>query len=113
MFSTDPARPSATPRDSQSIRPTTGPRSRRAGRRIAVAGVLGGLALPLVGFAVADSVNADWSPVEVMISHYVYAPRGGWLVPIGVLSLAVASGALAWLVAAHTRGGRFGSARRR
>jgi hypothetical protein len=66
------------------------------------------LALPLIGFAVADLINPDWSPAEAMISHYVHAPRGGWLIPLGVLVMAVASGTLTWLVAAYTRGGRFG-----
>jgi hypothetical protein len=72
--------------------------------------VLGGLALPLIGFAVADLINPDWSPVEAMISHYVHAPHGGWLIPLGTLSMAVASGTLTWLAAAYTRGGRAGLA---
>ncbi|MFG3688539.1 DUF998 domain-containing protein [Micromonospora sp. NPDC047740] len=60
--------------------------------------------MPLIGFAVVDVINPDWSPAEAMISHYVHAPRGGWLVPLGVLALAVASGTLTWLAAAYTRG---------
>ena len=36
--------------------------------------------MPLIGFAVADVINPDWSPAEAMISHYVHAPYGGWLV---------------------------------
>lgn len=108
MFSTDPAGTSPTLRGSQSIEPATAPRSPRTARRIAVDCVLGGLTLPLIGFAVADVINPDRSPVESMISHYVHAPRGGWLIPIGVLVMAVASGTLTWLAGAYTRAGRLG-----
>ncbi|MEV6597949.1 DUF998 domain-containing protein [Actinoplanes sp. NPDC051346] len=107
MFRTDPAGTSPAPRGSQSVHPATAPRT---GRRIAVDSVLGGLVLPLIGFAVADVINPDWSPAEAMISHYVHAPHGGWLVPLGTLSMAVASGTLTWLAAAYTRGGRAGLA---
>ena len=111
MFSTDPTRTSPVPRGSGSIHPATSPRLPRAGRhRIAADSVLGGLTLPLIGFAVADLINPDWSPIEAMTSHYVHAPRGGWLIPSGVLILAVASAALTRLLAAHTRGGRVGLA---
>ncbi len=110
MFSTDPATTSSPSRGSQSIQPATAPRSPRTGRRIAVDSVLGGLLLPLIGFAVADVINPDWSPVEATSSHYVHAPRGGWLIQLGTLVMAVASGTLTWLVAAHTRGGRAGLA---
>lgn len=106
MFVTDPARTSSTPRGPGAIPPPVGPRS---GRRVAD-GVLAGLALSLIGFAVADAINPEWSPVEVMISHYVHAPRGGWLIPAGVLGLAVASAPLTWLVAVSTRGARRGVA---
>jgi hypothetical protein len=110
MFSTDPTRTSPAPRGPGAIQPATASRSPRTGRRIAVDGVLGGLALPLIGFAVADVINPDWSPAEAMISHYVHAPRGGWLVPLGTLSMAIASGMLTWLAAAYTRGSRAGLA---
>jgi hypothetical membrane protein len=111
MFSTGPTRTSPLPRGSGPIHPGTAPRSRHTGhRRIAVDGVLGALTLPLIGFAVADLINPEQSPTEAMISHYVHAPRGGWLIPTGVLIMAVASGTLTWLVAAYTRGGRFGRA---
>jgi hypothetical protein len=107
MFSTDRAGTSPRPRGSQSIQPAMAPRT---GRRIAVDSVLGGLTLPLIGFAVADLINPDWSPFEAMISHYVHAARGGWLIPIGTLVMAVASGTLTWLAAAYTRVGRAGLA---
>jgi hypothetical membrane protein len=110
MFSTDPTRTSPAPRGAGPIQPTTASRSPRTGRRIAVDSVLGGLALPLIGFAVADLINPDWSPAEAMISYYVHAPRGGWLVPLGLLVMAVASGTLTWLAAAYTRGDRAGLA---
>jgi hypothetical protein len=70
--------------------------------------VLAGLILPLIGFAVADVINPEWSPAEAMISHYVHAPHGGWLISLGLLSMAVASGTLTGLAAAYTRGGRVG-----
>lgn len=105
MFGTDPAGTPPALRGSHAIQPAP-----PTARRIAVDGVLGGLALSLIGFAVADSINPDWSPAEAMISHYVHAPRGGWLIPIGTLVMAVASGTLTWLVAAYTRGGRAGLA---
>lgn len=101
MFRTEPA--------------TRGPRSHRPGsvsrtaRRIAVDGALGGLALSLTGFTLADLVNPRWSPAETMISHYVHAPRGGWLIPLGTLVMAVASAALLWVAAACTRRGRTGA----
>ncbi len=110
MFSTNPARTSSTPRGPRLINPGAVSRSLRAGRRIAVDSVVTGLILPLVGFAVADLINPDWSPAEAMISHYVHAPHGGWLIPVGTLVMAVASGALTWLAAAYTRGGRVGLA---
>lgn len=110
MFSSDPVSTSSSSRGARWIPPATASRSSRTGRRIAVDVVLGGLALPLIGFAVADLVNPAWSPVEAMISHYVHAPHGGWLVPLGTLSMAVASGTLTWLAAAYTRGGRVGLA---
>lgn len=109
MFRTNPAGTSPPSRGSRSVRPATAPRSQRVRRRrIAVDGVLGGLAFPLAGFAVADVINPAWSPAEAMISHYVHAPYGGWLIPVGVLGLAVASGTLTRLAAAYTRGGRAG-----
>jgi hypothetical membrane protein len=107
MVSTGPASTSPLSHGAQSVQPAAAP---RPSRRIAVDGVLGGLVLPLIGFAVADLINPDWSPVETMISHYVHAPHGGWLIPLGMLSMAVASGTLTWLAAAHTRGGRVGCA---
>lgn len=82
--------------------PATASRPPGAARRIAVGGVLSGLALSLLAFAVADLVNPAWSPVETMISHYVHAPRGGWLIPAGTLVLGVASAASTWLIAAYT-----------
>ncbi|MDI6098703.1 DUF998 domain-containing protein [Actinoplanes sp. NEAU-A12] len=110
MFSSDPASMSSPSRGSQSVHPATAPPSPRTGRRIAVDSVSGGLALPLIGFAVADLINPDWSPAEAMISHYVHAPHGGWLIPLGTLVMAAASGTLTWLAAAYTRGGRAGLA---
>ncbi len=111
MYSTDAPRTSPAPRGPGPVHPATSPHRPRAGRRrIAVDGALGGLAASLVGFAVADLVNPDWSPVEAMISHYVHAPRGGWLIPAGVLVMAAASATLVPLLAAHTRGGRAGLA---
>ncbi|GIE92073.1 DUF998 domain-containing protein [Actinoplanes regularis] len=94
MISISPA-----PRESRSIEPATVPGS-----------IVGGLILPPAGFAVADWINPGWSPAETMISYYVHAPRGGWLIPLGVLVLAAASGTLTWLAAAYTRGGRAGLA---
>lgn len=110
MFSTDPTRTSPAPRGPEAIQPVTARRPPRTGRRIVVDSVLGGLVLPLIGFAVADVINPDWSPAEAMISHYVHAPHGGWLVPLGALSMAVASGTLTWLAAAYARGSRAGLA---
>jgi hypothetical protein len=107
MFSTDPARTSPASRGSQPVQPAAAP---PIARRIAVDGVSGALALSLIGFATADLINPDWSPAEAMISHYVHAPHGGWLIPVGTLMMAVASGTLTWLVAAYTRGGRAGIA---
>lgn len=107
MFSSDPFGTSSPSAGSQSTQPATAPRT---GRRIAVDIVLGALVVPLICFAVADATNPDWSPAEAMISHYVHAPHGGWLVPLGTLSMAVASGTLTWLAAAYTRGGRAGLA---
>ncbi|HEX8628819.1 MAG TPA: hypothetical protein VF755_11675 [Catenuloplanes sp.] len=78
MFNTDPAGTRPTARGSRSIEPATAPRWPHTARRIAVDGIPGALALPLIGFAVADLINPAWSPVEAMISHYVHAPRGGW-----------------------------------
>ncbi|SCF11215.1 Protein of unknown function (DUF998) [Micromonospora viridifaciens] len=110
MPATDPpTRTAPAPRRTASIQPATAPDSPRAGRRrTPVDMVLVGLALPLVGFAVADLVNPDWSPVETMVSHYVHAPRGGWLIPAGLLIMAAASAALIRPAVAHTRGGRGG-----
>ncbi|MBW4701123.1 MULTISPECIES: DUF998 domain-containing protein [unclassified Micromonospora] len=110
MFRSDPVSTSSPSRGARRIPPATVPRPPRTGRRIAVDIAAGGLVLPLVGFAVADLINPDWSPVETMISHYVHAPHGGWLVPLGTLSMAVASGTLTWLAAGYTRGGRTGLA---
>lgn len=111
MFSTDSTPASPVPRASR-IHPATTPPAPRADRRrrITVDSVLAGLTLPLIGFAVADLINPEWSPTEAMISHYVHAPRGGWLIPIGLLIIAVASATLTRLLAAHTRGGRLGLA---
>ncbi|MEU1604609.1 DUF998 domain-containing protein [Micromonospora matsumotoense] len=110
MFRSDPVSTPSSSRGSRWIPPATASRPPRTGRRFAVDVALGGLVLPLVGFAVADLINPDWSPVETMISHYVHAPHGGWLVPLGTLSMAVASGTLTWLATAYTRGGRAGLA---
>jgi hypothetical protein len=52
-------------------------------------------------------VNPDWSPVEMMVSHYVHA-RAGWLITVALLSLAVASAVLLRLAATRTTGGRLG-----
>jgi Protein of unknown function (DUF998) len=92
---------------SQKIPPAPTPRT---GRRIAAGLVSAGLALPLIGFAVADAINPQWSPAETMISYYVHAPHGAWLIPLGTLSMAVASATLTWLAAAYTRGDRAGPA---
>ncbi|GAB3985504.1 DUF998 domain-containing protein [Plantactinospora veratri] len=92
--------------------PTRPPRSvgvARPPRHSVVAdAVLAGVALPFVGFAVADLGTPGWSPVERMVSHYVHAPGVGPLVPAGLLALAVASAGLLRLAAARTRGGGAG-----
>ncbi|SBT45441.1 regulatory protein, luxR family [Micromonospora narathiwatensis] len=72
MSTTDPlSRTAPAHGRTASIQPAATPGSTRSGRRrTAVDAVLAGLTLPLVGFAVADLVNPDWSPVETMVSHY-------------------------------------------
>ncbi|MFY1687136.1 DUF998 domain-containing protein [Plantactinospora sp. WMMB782] len=85
----------------------TGTASAASRTRVADATAVG-LALPFVGFAMADLGAAGWSPVERMVSHYVHAPRVGWLIPVGLLVLSAASAGLLRLAAGRTRGGRVG-----
>lgn len=81
---------------------------RLARRRIGADAVLAGTILPVVGFAVVDLLNPGWSPVERMVSYYVHAPRGGWLISVCGVILAAASGGLLRMAATRTRGGRAG-----
>ncbi|GIG90311.1 DUF998 domain-containing protein [Plantactinospora endophytica] len=91
------------------IRPVRPVGVRRAPRHDVVADAVPvGLVLPFVGFAVADLGTRGWSPVERMVSHYVHAPGVGWLVPVGLLTLGVASAGLLRLAVARTEGGRTG-----
>ncbi|GAA4954403.1 DUF998 domain-containing protein [Actinoplanes utahensis] len=66
-----------------------------------------GLAGFVAAAGLADLLNPGWSPVERMVSHYVHG-RAGWLIPLALLSLAVASGVLLRRIAGHTRDGRAG-----
>lgn len=85
-------------------RPSSG---RGKWRRIAVDAVLAGLIGYVAAAGTADIANPDWSPVERMVSHYVYA-KAGWLITVALLSLAAASAVLLRLAATRTRGGRLG-----
>ncbi|MBO3741205.1 DUF998 domain-containing protein [Actinoplanes flavus] len=55
--------------------------------------VYAGLAGYVIATGAADLINPDWSPVEAMVSHYAHADAGR-LIPLALLSLAVASAAL-------------------
>jgi Protein of unknown function (DUF998) len=81
-----------------------GPTASRAGATAALAGLVASAGM----LATADLVNPQWSNVERMVSHYIHAPRAGWLITVGLVVLAAASAALLRVAALRTRGGRFG-----
>lgn len=68
---------------------------------------LGGLAALPLCIAAADLANPQWSPVELMASHFVHG-AAGWLVAVAGVGAALGTAALLAPVAARTRGGRAG-----
>ncbi len=72
-------------------------------RSIAVLAALGGYLL----FSItADLVNPTWNPADTMVSHYVHAPRAGWLIPAALACLATAGALLTRLLPPDTPTGR-------
>jgi hypothetical protein len=72
-------------------------------RSIPVLAALGGYLL----FSItADLINPGWNPAETMVSHYVHAPRAGWLIPAALACLATAGALLTRLIGPAGRPGR-------
>lgn len=60
--------------------------------------VIAGAALGALAFAISDVVNTEMSVVAETVSRFVNTDAG-WLVTVGLLSIAVGSAALTWMVA--------------